>query len=200
MTKSGAQRRAEHLQAQRRLIGEIEIVDRLQKRKVRATGESREPGLLAMRDLLGREQREEVAIGPASPARRAATRSRQTRRALARCSRLKSASRSVSAAIMTGLRRGERMPPCSAASRGSAALRPCGRLRRPGPGLRAAASAAVIVGGRSVLVKRQRRHRRAEIVRDVLGADRLLGEAALEGGAQRRVAVRCRSACRRSTS
>ena len=94
VTKSGDERRAEHVQAQRRLIREIEIVDRLEKRKVRASREPREPRLLAMRDLFGDEQREEVAIGPAPRARRAATRSRQTRRALARCSRLKSASRS----------------------------------------------------------------------------------------------------------
>ena len=42
--------------------------------------------------------------------------------------------------MMAGLQRTARIPPCSAASRPFAALRPCGRLRRPGPGLRAAAT------------------------------------------------------------
>src|SRR4029453_1548160 len=37
--------------------------------------------------------------------------------------------------------------------------------------------------------KREWRHRRAEIVRDVLGADRLLGETTLKRGAQCPIAV-----------
>ena len=65
VTKSADERRAEHLEAQRRLIGEIEIVDRLEKGKVRAARQSREARLLPMGDLLGGEQREEIAIGPA---------------------------------------------------------------------------------------------------------------------------------------
>ena len=94
------------------------------------------------------------------------------------------------AAIMTGLRRGEMVPPCSAASRCSAALRPCGRLRRPGPGLRAAVGWPLSSAAGPPSVKRQAGADVAEIVRDVLGADGLLGEAALEGAAQRRIAVR----------
>ena len=63
----GRERRAEHVQSQRRLIGEVEIVDRLQKRKVRAARESRQARLLPMRDLLGDQEREEIAIGPRLP-------------------------------------------------------------------------------------------------------------------------------------
>jgi hypothetical protein len=48
-------------------------------------------------------------------------------------------SRSLSPAIMTGLRRAERMPPCSAASRAPLrSARAARRRGRPGPGLRAA--------------------------------------------------------------
>ena len=63
----GGERGAEHLEAQGRLIGEIEIVDRLQKGKVRPARQPGEPRLLAMGDLLGGQQGEEVAIGPRLP-------------------------------------------------------------------------------------------------------------------------------------
>ena len=63
----GRERRAEHVQPQRRLIGEVEIIDRLEKRKVRAPRQPPEPRLLPMGDLLGDQQREEIAIGPRLP-------------------------------------------------------------------------------------------------------------------------------------
>jgi integrase len=63
----GRQRGAEHLETQRRLIGEIEIVDRLQKRKVRASRQPRESSLLAMGNLLSRQQGQEISIGPPLP-------------------------------------------------------------------------------------------------------------------------------------
>jgi hypothetical protein len=47
------------------LVGEIEIVDRLQKGKMSATRQSRESRLLAMCDLFSREQRQEITICPA---------------------------------------------------------------------------------------------------------------------------------------
>jgi len=46
------------------LIGEIEIVDGLQKGKMRAARQPSESRLLTMRDLLCREQCQEVPIGP----------------------------------------------------------------------------------------------------------------------------------------
>lgn len=47
------------------MIGEIEIVDGLEKRKVRAARESREARLLTMRDFLGGQESEEIPIRPA---------------------------------------------------------------------------------------------------------------------------------------
>ena len=64
VTKSARERGAEHVQPQRRLIREVEIVDRLQKRKVRAARESPEARLLPMRDLLGDQERQEVVVRP----------------------------------------------------------------------------------------------------------------------------------------
>ena len=94
------------------------------------------------------------------------------------------------------------MPPCSAASRGSAALRPCGRLRRPGPGLRAAAVWPLSSAAGPALGSNGRPAADvAQIVRDVLGADRLLGQA--RGRRRARSAASpwvCSSACSRSTS
>ena len=58
------ERRAQDGRAQRTLIREVKVVDRLEKRKMRAAREPREAGLLAMRDLLGDENRQEVAVGP----------------------------------------------------------------------------------------------------------------------------------------
>ena len=63
---------------------------------------------------------------------------------------------------------------------------PSATWTRPARGSRAAA----IVGGRSASSNGSGGIGVPEIVRDVLGADRLLGEAALEGRAQRGVAVR----------
>lgn len=54
----GRERRAEHVQAQRRLIREIEIIDRLQKWEVRSPRQSPEPRLLPMGDLLRDQQGE----------------------------------------------------------------------------------------------------------------------------------------------
>jgi len=64
VTKSGDRADPKHGEAHRGLIREIEIIDRLQKRKVRASHQAREPRLLPVGDLFGHEQREEVAIGP----------------------------------------------------------------------------------------------------------------------------------------
>src|SRR4029453_3879744 len=60
----GCERRAEHVQPQRGLIGEVEIIDRLQKRKVGAPRESPQARLLPMRDLLGDQEGEEIVIRP----------------------------------------------------------------------------------------------------------------------------------------
>ena len=67
VTKSGESAEPSIVQPQRRLVGEVEIVDRLQKRKVRAARQPREARLLPMRDFLGDQEREEVAIGPGLP-------------------------------------------------------------------------------------------------------------------------------------
>ena len=67
--KIGSQGRAQHVQSQGGLVGEIEIVDRLQKRKMCAACQPREPRLLSMRDLFGGEQRQEIAVGPRLPLR-----------------------------------------------------------------------------------------------------------------------------------
>jgi hypothetical protein len=52
------------VQPQRGLIGEVEIIDRLQKRKVGAPRESPQARLLPMRDLLGDQEGEEIVIRP----------------------------------------------------------------------------------------------------------------------------------------
>jgi hypothetical protein len=46
------------------LIDEVEIVDRFEKREVGAAREPTEPRLLALRDFLRDEEREEILIGP----------------------------------------------------------------------------------------------------------------------------------------
>ena len=46
------------------MIGEIEIVDRLEKGKVGAPREARQTGLLAVRDLFRRQECEEIAVRP----------------------------------------------------------------------------------------------------------------------------------------
>ena len=148
-----------------------------------------EPRLLAMRDLFGDQQREEVAIGPRL-ALGALHEIAPDASRIGEVQPLEERIEVVSAAIMTGLRRGE----SDAAVLGRVQVLRCAPpLRapsatwtRPARGSRVAA----IVGGRSVAVERQAGIGGAEIVRDVLGADRLLGEAALEGRAQRRIAVR----------
>ena len=93
------------------------------------------------------------------------------------------------------------MPPCSAASRCSAALRPCGRLRRPGPGLRAAVVWPLSSAAGPRPVKRQawRRGRR-----DSARCTRRRSPAR-RGRARRRARSAaspcvCSSACSRSTS
>src|SRR5213596_1344698 len=60
----GREHRAEEGEAHGRLVLEVEVVDGLEKRKLRAPYEAGEPGLLALRDLLRHEQGEEVAIAP----------------------------------------------------------------------------------------------------------------------------------------
>ena len=62
--KIGRQRGSEEIQADRRLIREIEIIDGLRKRKMGPSDQPSEPRLLPVGDLFGHEQREEVAIGP----------------------------------------------------------------------------------------------------------------------------------------
>jgi hypothetical protein len=56
--------RAQERQADGALIHEIEIVDRLQKRKVRAMHHSRDARLLPLRDLFGDEESEDIPIAP----------------------------------------------------------------------------------------------------------------------------------------
>lgn len=185
----GRERGAEHLQAQRRLVGEIEIVDRLQNGKAGASRQSCQSRLLTMSDFLGGQQGSGSPVGPPLPFRPVDQAAPDAPR-IARCSGLKRASRSVSAAIMTGLRRAERMPPCSAASTGSLRSAPTARgvfgaldpssARQPGGAYRR----------RPVeVVKGQRRQRRAEIGSDALRADRLSARPR-ERGAQRGTAVR----------
>ncbi len=60
----GREGRSQDGHPQRALVGEIEIVDRLEKRKVRTAREPRQSGLLPVGDLLGGEHREEIAVGP----------------------------------------------------------------------------------------------------------------------------------------
>ena len=60
----GRQRRAEKRELDGALVGEVEIVDGLQEGKAAATRHALDAGLLAMRDLLGDEEREEVAAAP----------------------------------------------------------------------------------------------------------------------------------------
>src|SRR4051812_6840183 len=45
-------------------MGEIEVIDGLQKRKVCPACQARESRLLAMGDLFGGQQREEITVGP----------------------------------------------------------------------------------------------------------------------------------------
>src|SRR5213592_2309017 len=66
---------------------------------------------------------------------------------------------------------------------------PCGRLRRPGPGLRAAGAGPLSSAAGRPRIEGQAWAGVAEILRDVLGADRLLCESALEGAAHGRIAV-----------
>ena len=62
--KVGRQGGAEQRQSDDALIGEIEVVDRLEKRKVGPARQTPEARLLAMGDLFGQEQREKIATGP----------------------------------------------------------------------------------------------------------------------------------------
>ena len=58
------QRRAEQRQAHGRLVGEVELLDRLQERELRPMRQPSEARLLALGDLLGDEGGEEVVEGP----------------------------------------------------------------------------------------------------------------------------------------
>ena len=62
--KIGRERRAEERQPERRLIGEVEIVDRFEKRKPRPVRHAPEPRLLAVRNFFRHEQREQVRVRP----------------------------------------------------------------------------------------------------------------------------------------
>ena len=192
--KVGRERRAEDVEAHRRLVREVEIIDGLEKRKVRASREAREARLLPMRDLFGDQQREEVAIAPGL-ALRALHEVAPDAARIGEMQALEEGVEVVIGGIMTGLRRGERMPPCSAASRCCAALRPCGRRRRPGPSLRAAAAWPRSSAAGPMRSNGSARRRGLQVVRDVLGADGLLVQAPREGRAQRGIAVRLQAAC-----
>lgn len=61
--KIGRQRRPQEREPHGGLVGEVEIVDRLEKREAGASAQSRAPGLLALGDLLGDEQREQMLVG-----------------------------------------------------------------------------------------------------------------------------------------
>ena len=61
----GREKRAKKGKTKSRLQREVEIVDRLQKGKPCAAGEPHETCLLAVRDLLGDERGEKVAMAPA---------------------------------------------------------------------------------------------------------------------------------------
>lgn len=65
--KLGRERGPEQREADGRLVQEVEIIDRLQKRKAGAAHEPRDARLLPLRDLLGDDERQEVAIGPLLP-------------------------------------------------------------------------------------------------------------------------------------
>ena len=58
------ERRAEESQAHRRLVGEVELLDRLEERKLRSGRQPSEAGVGALRDLLGDESGEEAVEGP----------------------------------------------------------------------------------------------------------------------------------------
>ena len=60
----GRERGAEQREPQRRLVGEVELVNGLEEGEAGAAREPLHAGLLAMGDLLRHEHSEEVAIGP----------------------------------------------------------------------------------------------------------------------------------------
>ena len=143
-----------------------------------------------MRDLFGDQQREEIAIGPRLPLGAL----HEVAPHAAGIGQMQPLEERIEVVIGGDHDR----PPTRRDG--------CRRARpRPGAPLRSAPagafgdldpacarqSGAAIVGGRSGTGQTGRPGLDvAEIVRDVLGADRLLGEAALEGAAQRRIAVR----------
>ena len=135
----GTERRAQHLQAQRRLIREIEVVDRFQKGKVGSACQPGQSRLLAMGDFFGGEEREEIPVRPSlslGPIDQPAPDPAGVRQV-----------QPLEEGVEIGISRDHDRPPTrredaavlGPASRPSAALRPFGRLRRPGPDLRAAA-------------------------------------------------------------
>ena len=178
------------MQPHRRLIGEIEIIDRLQKRKVGAPRESRQACLLPMRDLLGDHEAQEIVIrprlplgalheiAPHAPGIGEMQPFEERIEILIGRHHDRPPTRRDRPAVLGRVQVLRCAPPLRAPSatwtrppRGSG----CGRYRRRP------------VSGR---IKGKTGADVAEIVRDVLGADRLLGEPALEGAAERRIAVR----------
>ena len=156
-----------------------------------------------MGDLLGDQQREEVAIGPRLPLGALhevapdAPRIGEVQPLEERIEIViggdhdRPPTRREGAAVLGRVQVLRCAPPLRA---------PSATWTRPARG----SEVAAIVGGRSVGVERQAAAwRRAEIVRDVLGADRLLGEAALEGARaapRRRASAAARAAARRRES
>jgi hypothetical protein len=61
----GAEETPESHAPNRRLEGEVELLDRLQERKARLAGRAMDASLATMRELFADEPREEVAIRPA---------------------------------------------------------------------------------------------------------------------------------------
>lgn len=60
----GGECRTEQREAQRRLVGEVELVDGLEEGELGVTRESLDARLLSLGNLLGDEHGEEVAVGP----------------------------------------------------------------------------------------------------------------------------------------
>ena len=188
----GRQRRAEDVEAHRRLVREIEIIDGLEKRKVRASREAREPRLLAMRDLLGHEQREEVAIGPGL----ALGALDEVAPDATRIGEVQPFEERVEVVIG----RDHDRPPTR---REDAAVLGRVQVLRCAPPLRAPSATWTRPARGSRRGRYRRRPVRAskgsagvgasEIVRDVLGADRLLGEATVE---RRRAAAASPCVCK----
>ncbi len=188
------ERRDQHLQPQRRLVREIESVDGSERESARGC-QSCEARLLAVRDLLRREQRQEVTIRPPLSFR-PVDQPAPDPAGIREVHSLEPIEIGIGGHHDRHPTRRE-MAQSSSASRGSATSVAPGRLRRSGPACVRPRRGRDVEGRSSF---KGERHRNVEILCSVPGL--LFGDTAFEGGAQRRIPVRLheRSACNRSTS